>query len=373
MAYTHVADPTASGMAGRIEHVRALQHNRKGDVTESQRAADDAEMLYSIHTYSRLNLQPALALQRGREAFEAARALGDRWLETLAAGGMAMTCLQIGGAEECGAWLDQAATAAMAVASTPMARRLEMWRGAYAAARGDVGAMDRHYRRAAELAGQKNIGECCQAWGHLAFESARIALTEGDLSLVAGAREAAQRTLDLSSRLKGRLPWVAQAHAALGLAAMAEGDQVTAADEARAALDIEGETHVLYFAQSLWTAARLLVATGEPEGPALAEEIGMILSFVAMSFSDPEMRQKWFSMPMARDLAEIVGFDPNAAQAPTEEGLELTEADLALLRDMASGTAASRPGDVDDLLGKLGVESEHEAIQYAIKAGVSWQ
>ncbi len=98
LAYAHVADPSAQGMAGRIEHVRALHHSSRGDVTDSQSAVDDAHMLYGIHTYARLNLQPALALERGREAFDAARALGDRWLEALAAGGMAMTCLQVEGA-----------------------------------------------------------------------------------------------------------------------------------------------------------------------------------------------------------------------------------------------------------------------------------
>jgi len=44
---------------------------------------------------------------------------------------------------------------------------------------------------------------------------------------------------------------------------------------------------------------------------------------------------------------------------------------------VTSGTAAARGGDgpspVDDLLAKLGVANEHEAIEYAIKAGVAWQ
>jgi hypothetical protein len=87
LAYTHVADPTAAGMAGRIEHIRALHHSKKGEVTESQQALDDALMLFSIHTYARINLQPRLALERGRQAFDAARSIGNRWLECLAAGG----------------------------------------------------------------------------------------------------------------------------------------------------------------------------------------------------------------------------------------------------------------------------------------------
>ena len=48
MAYMHIADPTPRGMAGRLEHVRRLHHGRESMTTESQRAADDALMLYSI-------------------------------------------------------------------------------------------------------------------------------------------------------------------------------------------------------------------------------------------------------------------------------------------------------------------------------------
>jgi hypothetical protein len=52
----------------------------------------------------------------------------------------------------------------------------------------------------------------------------------------------------------------------------------------------------------------------------------------------------------------------------------LTDEDLVLLRDMASGSLAPQEtGGVDVLLAKLGVASQAEALEYAIKAGVSWQ
>jgi hypothetical protein len=60
-------------------------------------------------------------------------------------------------------------------------------------------------------------------------------------SLLEPAREAAQEALDLSRQLKGQPPWEPMAHATLALVAQAEGDTATAADEARNALDIEGE------------------------------------------------------------------------------------------------------------------------------------
>jgi tetratricopeptide (TPR) repeat protein len=373
LAYAHVADPTAQGMAGRIEHVRALHHSRKGDVTESQSAIDEAQGLFAIATYARLNIQPGLALQRGREAFEAARAIGDRWLETLAAGGMAMTCLQVGEDEECAAWLDRAAAAAMSVASTSVARRLEMWRGAHAATLGDVEAMTRHYRRAAELAGQKSLGERCEAVAILGFEYARIMAMTDDSALLEPAREAAQEALDLSRQLKGQPPWRPLSHATLALVAQAEGDTATAADEARNALDIEGETYLVYFVPILWVAARVLIAGDEPEAASLSAQIIAGLSYLGMSLGDADLRSRWFANPVVAETSRIVGFDPaESLAADGDDGPVLTEDDLELLRGLASGSDVDGP-EVGNLLSKLGVETENEAIQYAIKAGVTWR
>jgi class 3 adenylate cyclase/tetratricopeptide (TPR) repeat protein len=375
MAYAHVTDPTARGMAGRMEHIRALHHNRQGELTESQRAIDDSLMLYSIHTYARLNIQPGLALERGREAFDAARALGNQWLESLAAGGMAMAYLTIGASDDCGAWLDRAASAAMSVASTSMARRLEMWRGAHAASRNDVGAMVRHFERAAELAGQKNLGGRCDAYANLAIECARIGIHEGDQSILKTAREAATEVMTMVRRMPGKLPWEAVAHAALAVVAQAEGDQTTAAEEGRAALDIDGETYLSLYLPILWAAARTLIAPGEPEAAALSAEILAGLSYISMSMTDPDLKAKWFDLPTNREVAEIVGFDPAQSWLSDEvESVELTDEELGLLGNLASGGQTGiGPDDVGRLLAKLGVASQTEAIEYAIKAGVTWQ
>ena len=40
---------------------------------------------------------PTSRLQRGQECFEKTRILGDRWLETLTAGGMSLTHAALGG------------------------------------------------------------------------------------------------------------------------------------------------------------------------------------------------------------------------------------------------------------------------------------
>jgi tetratricopeptide (TPR) repeat protein len=379
MAYAHVTDPTATGMAGRMEHIRALHHSKKGEVTETQRAIDDALMLYSIHTYARTNLQPGLALERGRETFEAARALGDRWLECLAAGGMAMTYLSIGDEAQCGAWLERAAAAAVSVASTSMARRLEMWRGAHAAARDDLEGVIAHFERAAELAGQKNLGARCEALSTLAFEAARIGVTTGDEEAVKKAKGAAVESLRTIRPMSGGLPFEADAHAALALVAQAEGDGETAAEEARAALDFDGETFIAQYLHVLWVAGRVLIVGDAPEAAALNAEILAGMGFIDMSIADPDLKARWFGLPTHRELAEIVGYEPSQVGQP-EDTVELGEEDLELLRDLASGSVTDDPqgrpggtGDVGALLAKLGVASQTEAIEYAIKTGVTWQ
>lgn len=383
MAYAHVTDPTARGMAGRIEHVRALHHSRSGEITESQKAINDAKMLYSIHTYARTNIQPQLALERGREAFNAARALGDRWLESLAAGGMAMAHLSIGEHDESSAWLDRAAGAARSVASTSMARRLEMWRGAHAAAIGNIDEMIDHFERAAELAGQKRPAGRCEANTAMAFHGARIGVERGDEPLLERAKEAANQVLAEVRPMSGDLPWEAVAHAALAVIAQAQGDDTTAADNARLALEFdEGETFIDDYINILWAAARVLISQGAPEAAALTAEILGGFGFVSMSISAAEVKARWFNVPPRRELAELVGFD--LSQAWQSEGageVQLSDEELDVLRAMASGSVlagggsirTARTPDVERLLEKLGVESETEAIEYAIKAGVTWQ
>lgn len=372
MAYSHVTDPTARGMAGRIEHVRTLQNSRQ--VTESQRATDDALMLYSIQSYAALNGQPDLALERGRQAFEGARAIGDRWLECLAAGRMAMTHVSIGDVDEAGAWIERAAEGARAVPTTATARRLEMWRGALASAGGDTRSMVAHYERAAELAGTKNLGGRCEAYAALASDSAQMAVFRPSDDLFEIARSAAEKTLELVRPLSGPLPWESVAHAALAVVEHAAGNTVEAADNARASLAID-ETHFVDFVNVLWAAARTLIAQEEPEAPALEEQLTGGLHFINTLISEPEIKAKWFAMPAHRELADLVGFEPyDPSQDGSSDVVDLTEDEIGLLRALASGAeSAEGNGNVSGLLERLGVASEAEAVEYAIKAGVTWQ
>ena len=147
----------------------------------------------------------------------------------------------------------------------------------------------------------------------------------------------------------------------------------TAADEARNALDIEGETYLVYFVPILWVASRVLIAGDEPEAASLSAQIIAGLSYLGMSLGDADLRSRWFDNPVVAETSRIVGFDPGESMAADEaDGPTLTEDDLELLRELASGSGIGG-AEVGTLLSKLGVETENEAIQYAIKAGVTWR
>ena len=376
MAYAHVTDPTAHGLAGRIEHIRTLQNSKKGQLTDSQRAKEDAAMLYSIQTYARVNHQPDLALLRGQEAFEAARSLGDKWLETMAAGGMSLTYASLGDATNCRAWIERAGSAAMSVPSSSMARRMEMWRGACAAAESDPERVKLHFEKAADLAGTKNPAGQTEAYCALAFEICRIGSLTENSDLLQLAKQAAEKTLDLAATLPGQTPWAGVAHAVLGVVADAEGLSEEAEDHARIALSsFDLLTHVLHLVNVLWAAGRVLVRHQAAEAADLTQQIAQGLGFLSMSMADPETRSKWFSVDIHTELASLAGFelpeDFEPEGAPPEG---LTDEDLALLREIASGShkAEAHESEVSDLLTKIGVESETQAIEYAIKAGIGW-
>ena len=376
MAYSHITDPTTHGMAGRIEHIRALHNSREGQVTDSQRAKEDALMAYSIHTYARLNVQPDLALVRGQEAFEAARALGDRWLEALAAGGMSMTYASFAASADASAWLERAATAAAVVPSQSMARRVEMWRGTCSAARGEAEEVREHFERAAELAGMRNPAGQAEARCALAIETCKLWAADGDPMLLERAVAAAQGTLEASDYLRGGLPWSSVAHAVLALAAEAEGRPDEAEEEARIALStLDGLTHIHHFVHVLWAAGRVLIGHQAPEAGPMAEQVAQGLGYLSMTMVDPGIRAKWFAVATHRELAQMAGFELPEDFGSSEGLTDLDEHELALLREITSGTREANGGEdeVSGLLEKLGVGSESAAIEYAIKAGIQWR
>ena len=94
-------------------------------VTESERDRLDLQMLFGVHVYSRAKVVPDLALSRGEDAYRAARLHGDRAIEFLSAGGVAMTLLDLGDVEGAERWLDLAAAAASMALSRGRSIQLE--------------------------------------------------------------------------------------------------------------------------------------------------------------------------------------------------------------------------------------------------------
>ena len=79
-----------SSSARHLEEIRRVTSRLSELVTESERARLDLQMLFGVHVFSRAKVVPDLALSRGEDAHRAARLQGDRAIEFLAAGGVAM-------------------------------------------------------------------------------------------------------------------------------------------------------------------------------------------------------------------------------------------------------------------------------------------
>lgn len=384
MAYGHITDPTPKGMAGRIEHVRKL-HNKRSNLPESQQAIDDAHMLYSTHVFALSHANPELALARGRETFEAARTLGDRWLEFLAAGGVAQTYLSIGSVEDAEGWVDRAASAAMYAPGPALARRMEMWRGLLAAANGDGEEMTERLRRAADLAVEHSSpAGRCQALATLAMESVKLAALEDDEEMLRTAESTAKEAKAQAESLPGTLPWEAQAWGVIALAQHLTGSSDQAADSVRNALSLlEPRFNPAEYLDVLWMAARILLDQKAPEAEDLMREIREELSYIDESASDEEVISAWFEVPVHRELAEMSGYlhEEEPSTRPLPDSLE--SQDIEILKLLGTGDSdeeiARRIGSddetvrsrVESIIDSLGVSDRTEATRYAVKAGIT--
>ena len=98
-----------SSSARHLEEIRRVTSRLSELVTESERARLELQMLFGVHVYSRAKVVPDLALSRGEDAYRAAKIQGDRSIEFLAAGGVAMTLLELGDVEAAEEWIGLAA------------------------------------------------------------------------------------------------------------------------------------------------------------------------------------------------------------------------------------------------------------------------
>ena len=130
-----------SNSARHLEEIRRVTSRLSEVVTESERERLDLQMLFGVHVYARAKVVPDLALSRGEETYRAARLQGDRTIEFLAAGGVAMCLLELGDLEGAERWIGLAAAAASVAPTRSRARQLETWRGIARASAGDMEGM----------------------------------------------------------------------------------------------------------------------------------------------------------------------------------------------------------------------------------------
>ncbi|MGH2408030.1 MAG: ATP-binding protein, partial [Candidatus Limnocylindrales bacterium] len=217
-----------SSSARHLEEIRRVTSRLSELVTESERARLDLQMLFGVHVFARAKIVPDLALSRGEEAYRAAKLQGDRTVEFLAAGGVALSLLELGDIDGAERWLGLAATSASGAPSRPRARQLESWRGMARAAAGDAAGMRAHLQQAIDIATEEGrAAGRCEALARLAVEAAGLAarrvgeVTAGavdggpDPELAALVERCAAQVKALLPLLPGHPPWGAQADAAL--------------------------------------------------------------------------------------------------------------------------------------------------------------
>lgn len=311
LAYaTWGAEFVLSGAVRRLDELRRLTNRMSTLATESERNLAELQLLYGIHVYAREFGDPDLSLSRGEEAYRRARALGDRTVEFLAAGGMALAHLQVGGVAEAGDWLRRAAEAASAAPTPLKARRLESWRGRVAGVSGQTAEMRKHLARAVELAVEQGLPAArCEAMARLAIEAARLGSKEVDDELLAVAEGAAQQAIELAASLPGHPPWRAQANAALAYVRMARNEPEAALQSARSAVADFFESEQAEMFLEIWLpCARVILQLGaEDEAAAIRGRLQILLGGVAEHTLNGELRGRWFATMPQSEIVELVG------------------------------------------------------------------
>ncbi len=331
--------------ARHLEEIRRVTSRLSALVTESERARLDLQMLFGVHVYARAKVVPDLALSRGEDAHRAARLQGDRTIEFLAAGGVAMSLLELGDVDGAERWIGLAAAAASMTPSRPRARQLETWRGLARAGAGDAEGMRRHLERAVALATEGGRASArCEALARLAIEAARLvgAGSSGDSpaerdpsepALVELVEQSAAQVKELLPLLPGHAPWGAQADAALATVALVRGDLPGAARDGGAALDaLQAGLHEDVSLEIVIPAARALLAGAPPEVQGFVRGfLQSTLSKIAQGTADEAIRVRWLTGPVGRELVELAGpmDGPPDAAARAGEAVAATPASAA--------------------------------------------
>jgi DNA-binding NarL/FixJ family response regulator/tetratricopeptide (TPR) repeat protein len=402
MAYTRYG-PTMhlSSSARHLEEIRRVTSRLSELVTESERDRLDLQMLFGVHVYSRAKVVPDLALSRGEDAHRAAKLQGDRTIEFLAAGGVALTLLELGDVDGAERWLGLAAAAASMAPSRTRARQLETWRGMVKAGAGDVEGMLRHLERAVAIATEGGRAAArCEALARLAIVAAGFVAggtSDGssasesdapDRALVELVERSATQAKELMSLLPGHAPWGAQVEAALATVALRRGDVGAAVMAGGAAFQaLQAGLHEDTSLEIVIPAARAVFAGAPPEVQGFVRGfLTSTLSRIAQGTSDETIRVRWLTGPIGRELVELAGpmEAPGAhvaatGPAPSDTAPSLDETERRLLQLLTEGRtnaeiAAELHVPEDDvaqrlarLQARLGASSRAEATSLAFR------
>ncbi|MFL5674955.1 MAG: AAA family ATPase [Chloroflexota bacterium] len=380
-----------SSSARHLEEIRRVTSRLSEVVTESERDRLDLQMLFGVHVYSRAKVVPDLALSRGEDAHRAARLQGDRAIEFLAAGGVALCHLELGDIAAAERWLGLAATAASVAQTRSRSIQLETWRGMVRAGARDANGMLEHLERAVMLATEGGRASArCEALARLALEASQLVAVGGrpDPGLSQTVERSAQQVKDLLPHLPGHAPWGAQADAALSAIALAAGDIETATAAASAALDaLRGALHEDVSLDIVIPAARALIAGGPPDvQDGMRAYLRETLSRMAQGTADEKVRVAWLTGPVGRQLAELAGPLDLPAEATPEPGSEtdvvrpdVDETEGRLLQLLTEGrTNAQIAAEIDcteeevaarltRLFARLGASTRAEATSLAFR------
>ena len=376
-----------SNSARHLEEIRRVTSRLSEYVTESERARLDLQMLFGVHVWARAKVVPDSALSRGEEAYRAARLQGDRGIEFLTAGGMALSRLELGDLAAAEHWLGLAATAASVAPSRSRSIQLETWRGMVAAGAGDAEGMREHLEKALSMATDGGRAAArCEALARIATESARLiaAGNPAEAALAELTERAAVQVKELLPLLPGHAPWGAQADAALSAVALARGDVESAVVAGGAALQaLQAGLHEDVSLEIVIPAARAVLAGGSPEMQGFVRAyLQQTLARIAQGTADEKVRVAWLTGPVGRELVDLAGpmDTPTTAAADADSDQpRLDEAERRLLQLLTEGrTNAEIATEIDcseadvvtrlaRLFARLGTSSRAEATSLAFR------
>jgi DNA-binding CsgD family transcriptional regulator/tetratricopeptide (TPR) repeat protein len=363
-----------SGSVKRIEEIRRLITRMQSFITDSERARADAQMLFGSLVYSRAKGFPDAALEKGEEAYTAARGLGEKSLEFASAGGVALVHAELGDLEEAEKWLGRAAALASTAPTPFRGRRLESWRGIVRAAAGDANGMRLHLERAVRLASDQEVPSGrCEALARLALEAAQLGVDLKDEQLQLLAERSAREAKSIIGTLPGHPLWGAMADAALSIVFLGRGELDAATESGRHAIAaLETAMREDLWLEILLPAANAVIEGGtREEAEQLRDRLRLTLGLIAQRILDEKIRVRWFRSPTGRELTRLAGpLTLSAAHESQPEGepAGLSESDSNLLRLLTEGRTN------DEIADELGISAEEVArllAEVSAKVGAS--